>query len=135
MNHEYDDIIHLPHHVSKRHPQMSMEARAAQFAPFAALTTHPSAIRETARMTDEKITLSEDFANELNQQMMLLYSRAADNPLVSITFFLPAQKKSGGSYQVSEGRLKKIDESKQQILMDNGTCIEFQSIIDIKIKE
>ncbi|MBQ2342260.1 MAG: hypothetical protein II385_06380, partial [Bacteroidaceae bacterium] len=81
------------------------------------------------------ITLSEDFANELNQQMMLLYSRAADNPLVSITFFLPDQKKSGGSYQVSEGRLKKIDESRQQILMDNGTCIEFQSIIDIKIKE
>ena len=135
MNHEYDDIIHLPHHVSKRHPQMSMEARAAQFAPFAALTTHPNAIRETARMTDEKITLSEDFANELNRQMMLLYSRAADNPLVSITFFLPDQKKSGGSSQVSEGRLKKIDESRQQILMDDGTCIEFQSIIDIKIKE
>ena len=135
MTHEYDDIIHLPHHVSKRHPQMSMEARAAQFAPFAALTGHSEAIQETARLTDEQITLDDNTIKELNQQMLILQSQEAEHPLVSITYFKPDLKKSGGSYKVWEGRLVRIEELTRRIILDNESTIEFQHVAKIEIKE
>ena len=136
MTHDYDDIIHLSHHVSKRHPQMSMEARAAQFAPFSALTGYSSALRETARLTNEQISLDENSIEELNRQIILLQqSKSEKGPLVSITYFQFDKKKKGGSYQLAEGKLKKIDESRQHILLDDGTCIAFQTIMEIEIKD
>ena len=136
MTHDYDDIIHLPHHVSKRHPQMSMEARAAQFAPFSALTGYSSALRETARLTNEQISLDENSIEELNRQIILLQQfKSEKKPLVSITYFQLDKKKKGGSYQLAEGKLKKIDESRQHILLDDGTCIAFQTLMEIEIKD
>ena len=79
ISHKYDDIINLPHHVSKKHPQMSLHDRAAQFSPFAALTGHKAAINETARLTDEKQILSEDviiFVTNVFHMVILLKNYA-----------------------------------------------------------
>lgn len=87
MKPDYSDIIHLPHHVSKTHPQMSMHDRAAQFSPFAALTGYDSAILETARLTEEKITLNEDMQELLDIKFQQLLEHLSEKPLISITFF------------------------------------------------
>lgn len=87
MKSDYSDIIHLPHHVSKTHPQMSMHDRAAQFSPFAALTGYDSAILETARLTEEKITLNEDLQELLDIKFQQLLEHLSEKPLISITFF------------------------------------------------
>ncbi len=97
MNHPYDDIINLPHHVSERHPQMSMYNRAAQFAPFAALTGHDSAITEAARLTEAEEELSESDAEVLNRKLAYLQS-LDEKPTISVTYFVPDDKKEGGSY-------------------------------------
>ncbi len=135
MTHDYDDIIHLPHHVSRHHQQMSMEARAAQFAPFAALTGHSAAIQETARLTNEQVMLDENYNEELNRKMLFLKSRIEEMPYVVITYFMPDQKKKGGMYQVAEGNLKRIDEQAQRIIFINGKSIAFRHILNIEIKE
>ena len=98
ISHKYDDIINLPHHVSKKHPQMSLHDRAAQFSPFAALTGHKAAINETARLTDEKQILSEDVIAKLNEQLNLIKENIGTNPIVTITYFVPDDRKSGGAY-------------------------------------
>ena len=98
VSHKYDDIINLPHHVSKKHPQMSLHDRAAQFSPFAALTGHKAAINETARLTDEKQILSEDVIAKLNEQLNLIKENIGTNPIVTITYFVPDDRKSGGAY-------------------------------------
>ena len=110
ISHKYDDIISLPHHVSKKHPQMSLHDRAAQFSPFAALTGHKAAINETARLTDEKQILSEDVIAKLNEQLNLIKENIGTNPIVTITYFVPDDKKSGGAYISYTGVVKKIDE-------------------------
>ena len=84
ISHKYDDIINLPHHVSKKHPQMSLHDRAAQFSPFAALTGHKAAINETARLTDEKQILSEDVIAKLNEQLNLIKENIGTNPIHTI---------------------------------------------------
>ena len=95
MKSDYSDIIHLPHHVSKTHPQMSMHDRAAQFSPFAALTGYDSAILETARLTEEKITLNEDMQELLDIKFQQLLEHLSEKPLISITFFCPDKRKQG----------------------------------------
>ena len=109
MKPDYSDIIHLPHHVSKTHPQMSMHDRAAQFSPFAALTGYDSAILETARLTEEKITLNEDLQELLDIQFQQLLEHLSEKPLISITFFCPDKRKQGGSYVSISGTVKKLD--------------------------
>lgn len=109
MKSDYSDIIHLPHHVSKTHPQMSMHDRAAQFSPFAALTGYDSAILETARLTEEKITLNEDMQELLDIQFQQLLEHLSEKPLISITFFCPDKRKQGGSYVSISGTVKKLD--------------------------
>ena len=107
ISHKYDDIINLPHHVSKKHPQMSLHDRAAQFSPFAALTGHKAAINETARLTDEKQILSEDVIAKLNEQLNLIKENIGTNPIVTITYFVPDDRKSGGAYISNTGVVKK----------------------------
>lgn len=130
----YDDIINLPHHVSKRHPQMSMWNRAAQFAPFAAVAGHESAIQEEGRMTDDWIELG-DFGNEeLNRKMALLVSKLPEHPTVTIEYFVPDGQKSGGSYQEVSGIVKRIDEVERLIELTDGMKIAIDAIIGIKIQ-
>ena len=94
---KYDDIIDLPHHVSKVHPQMSIWDRSAQFAPFAALTGHDAAIKETARLTDERLELSDEVIMKLNDQLNMIRDNIGTEQEISITYFVPDEKKSGGA--------------------------------------
>ena len=116
---EYDDIIHLPHHVSKTHPQMPMMNRAAQFAPFSDVVGHEAAIREAGRITDGWMDIADSGNEELNRKMELLLSRLSEHPMVIIEYFLPDQHKSGGSYHTISGNVRRIDEYERIIeLMD-----------------
>ena len=92
---EYEDIIGLPHHVSKVHPQMSIYDRAAQFSPFAALTGHEAAIQETARLTEEQAELNEDKKEELNEKLQELMAHAEEHLAVTVTYFKPDDRKEG----------------------------------------
>ena len=97
MNTQYDDIIHLPHHVSKTRPQMSMLDRAAQFSPFAALTGYEDAIQETGRLTDERMELSDEDRELLDRKWHYLQEIISDRPEITVTYFVPDEKKAGGS--------------------------------------
>ena len=97
-NHEYDDIIDLPHPTSRKHPRMSLHDRAAQFAPFAALTGHEAAIKETARLTDRKAELSDEMIAELNDQINIIRDNIGTDQIIAVTYFVPDEKKSGGEY-------------------------------------
>ena len=120
---KYDDIINLPHHVSENHPQMSMQARAAQFAPFAALSGHGDAIKETARLTDSQRDLDEALG-EIEEM---------DHPEVKISYFVPDTKKRGGHYAVVKGTVKRIDSAAGILLLINGTRIPLERILNIEI--
>ncbi len=133
--HRYDDIINLPHHVSKTHPQMSMRDRAAQFSPFAALTGYDDAVEETARLTDEQYELSEDARNRLDEQIRLIAERIAEQPEVEVTHFVPDVLKDGGKYVVTKGLVRIIDEYAREIVFADGTRIGLDAISEIKVNE
>ena len=130
-NHQYDDIIDLPHHVSATRPRMSMIDRAAQFSPFAALTGYDAAIKETGRMTDERIELSEESRAVLDGKQQLLLDNLADHPEVSVTHFVPDERKSGGAYVTVTGQVKKVDEFERLLILTDGTKIPLDDILDI----
>lgn len=132
ISHKYDDIINLPHHVSKKHPQISLHDRAAQFSPFAALTGHKAAINETARLTDEKQILSEDVIAKLNEQLNLIKENIGTNQTVTITYFVPDDKKSGGAYISNTGVVKKIDEYNRTVIMTDKTVIPIEQISEMQ---
>ena len=128
---EYEDIIHLPHHVSKKHPQMSMSDRAAQFSPFAALTGYDAAVEETARLTDRRIELDEYEAQHLDEQIQKLSGHLQEHPEVSITYFLPDARKEGGEYVTVTGRVKKIENYERRIVLMDGSLIPIHEVISI----
>ena len=130
--HRYDDILHLPHHVSRKHPQMAMIDRAAQFSPFAALTGYDAAIRETGRLTERFVELEESDREVLDQRLQLIKSRLGEHPTVSITYFQPDAKKEGGSYLCVRGPIKKIDEYRRTVTMMDGTEVPFSYIAQIE---
>ena len=132
MKHPYDDIIDLPHHVSERHPQMSMYNRAAQFAPFAALTGHNAAITEAARLTEAEQELSESDAEVLNRKLAFILQHIKDYILVEIVYFEPDGKKAGGSYRTKSGFIKESDPLAGTLEMDDGSLIPIRHIRDIK---
>ena len=129
----YDDIIDLPHHVSTTRPQMSRLDRAAQFAPFAALTGYGAAIKETARLTDERVELGEYELMELNAGIHMLMERIEEHPQVEITYFKPDERKDGGAYLTVNSRAKKLNEYERFILLDDGTEIPFDDIYKIEL--
>ena len=131
-NHQYDDIIDLPHHVSATRPRMSMIDRAAQFSPFAALTGYDAAIKETGRLTDERIELSEESRAVLDRKQQLLLDNLADHPEVSVTFFVPDERKAGGAYVTVTGRVRKVDEFGRLLVLTDGTKIPLDEILDME---
>ena len=131
MTGPYDDILDLPHPTSKKHPRMSMAARAAQFAPFAALTGYGDAIKETARLTDQQLALDENEKARLNEKLLLLRQHLKELPLVTITFFVPDTKKAGGSYQTITGSVKKLQGYERRLIMTDGTIIPIDAIIEL----
>ncbi len=131
----YEDIINLPHHVSSRHPQMSMRSRAAQFSPFAALTGHAAAIAETARVTEKQDMLDEDELRILNQKINELLRNASSNPSATYTYFIPDARKEGGHYTEVTGVIREIKQYEKCIILQDGTKIPFSAIKDIQIND
>ena len=131
MTDYYDDIIHLPHHVSKRHPQMSLYNRAAQFAPFAALAGYEEAIAETARQTSSKIEIMEDIRQLMDQKLSILCNHLDEEPIISITYFQPDNHKRGGCYVTVAGVLKDIGANEHVILLRDGKKIPIDYIISL----
>ena len=132
MTRKYDDILHLPHPTSKKHPRMPISDRDAIFSPFAALTGHAAAIQETARLTDQKIELDEDTKAELDRRQAILLEHIAEQPEVTITWFCPDEKKSGGAYVVTVGRLKRVDETAGTLRLADGMTIALDEIVDLQ---
>ena len=128
---EYDDIINLPHHVSRKHPQMSIHDRAAQFAPFAALTGHGEAIAETARLTDRKIELDDYERLKLDEKLLILQEHIMEMPEISVTYFCPDKKKEGGKYVPITKALRKINDMERTLLMEDGMQIRIEDILEV----
>ena len=129
--HRYDDIINLPHHVSESRPRMSAINRAAQFSPFAALTGYEDAIKETARLTDMRIELDELAKAVLDEKLRIIREQLSGKPEITITYFLPDEDKAGGSYITTNGVVKKIDVHDKTVVLQDGTRIAIEEIINI----
>ncbi len=131
---DYKDIIDMPRHISDKHPHMSIHDRAAQFAPFAALTGHSEAINETARTVDSKIVLGEDTVQEISEKLNYIQGHIKDKPDVIITYFMQDGRKSyGGRYVTKQMTIKLIDDISQSVICTDGTVIKFKDISDIDI--
>lgn len=129
--HEYDDIINLERPISKTHQPMSIESRSAQFAPFAALTGHEDAVKETERLTENKKIIDENYHNILDEKIIYLQNNINNHPLVSITYFIKDNKKDGGHYTTTIGNIKKIDSIAKTIILTDKTKIFLEDIIEI----
>jgi len=111
---------------------MSMTNRAAQFSPFAALTGYDAVVKESARLTDRKIELSEDEKTVLDERLHLLTDAFPQRPEASFTYFLPDDRKEGGVYVTVTGRLKRVDELRRVLLLTDGAEIPIDDILDIQ---
>ena len=139
MTGPYDDIINLPHPTSAKHPRMPLSDRAAQFAPFAAqfapfaaLSDHSAALAETARLTDQRMELDKDARAALDLKQQLLLERIKERPEITVTWFQPDAKKDGGRYIVSTGRLKRIHEADQVLILADGLRIPIGDIVELE---
>lgn len=131
MTREYDDIMYLPYHKSVTHPHMKVIDRAAQFSPFAALTGYDAAVKETARLTEERVELDEYMKEALSYRLQIIADQLKENPEIAITYFQSDDKKDGGAYVTAISTVKKIDEYKRVILMNDGTVIPIDDILRI----
>lgn len=129
---EYDDIIHLDRPQSNNRKHMSNLDRAAQFSPFAALTGYDGMVKESARLTDQELELTEQKKEELNLKLSILQEQIHSHPQATITYFVPDQQKEGGAYQTKEFHIFKIDAFSQTIQTDTET-IPIKYIIEIEI--
>ena len=129
MTDQYDDIIHLPHHISSPRPRMSGIDRAAQFSPFAALTGYDASIKESARLTDARIELDDSQKEEIGEKLRLVTGQP--DAEIKITYFLPDTKKTGGKYVLAAGTVKKVDEYERMIIMGDGKQIPIDEVIDV----
>ena len=130
--HDYDDIIFMPHHTSDVHPPMKPMDRAAQFAPFAALTGHGAALAETARLTCEKLDLSEDEQAVLDRKLRAAEQYAGTGTEFSFTYFVPDARKAGGAYTVCRGQIQKIDRTEKTVHLTDQTVIPIDCIADLE---
>lgn len=126
---KYADIIHLPHHVSPTRPRMSIEERGAQFSPFSALTGYDGAVRETARLTEQRMHLTDAAREELNSTLRFALEQGCR---VSVTYFVQDEKKDGGSYERVSGRIKKADRYRGAIIMEDGFAIPLEDICEMQ---
>lgn len=128
----YDDIINLPHHVSSTHTQMPIEDRAAQFAPFAALTGYDDAIEESARLTVGKIELDDNEKALLDQKLSQIVDKNQNKTEIKVTYFVEDKLKEGGEYQTITGRFKRIEDDQKRLVFDDDTKILIEDIIKIE---
>lgn len=135
MKQNYEDIINLPHPVSKSHPQMPMEERAAQFAPFQALTGYGSAIKETERITLPRLELSESSQEEIKRKLDWIAVHIAERPIVKMTYFRLDEKKVGGSYVEKEGKVKRIDDVTSMIHFEDREAIPIRDLLSLELND
>ena len=128
----YEDIVDLPHHVSRKHPQPTMADRAARFAPFAAITGYEEMVLEEARVTDERIEMDESSKAALNEKLNMILEFLDEQPEVSITYFEPDMRKAGGAYVTITGTVKRIDEYERIVLMTDEKIIKIDEIYAIE---
>ncbi len=133
MSHKYEDILYLPHPVSKEHPQMQLSVRAAQFSPFAALTGYEAAIEETGRLTDFWTEPEEERKEHLNRKLQFLLERGKESPEILVTYFQPDMRKEGGAYLTIKGKVKKIDVYEKKLVMEEGNRIPMEFLYEIEI--
>lgn len=129
--HQYEDIIDLQHHVSSNRVHMSILDRAAQYSPFAALTGFDGAIKETARLTDQRIELDEATKSILDEKLRIVQEQLSRHQEIEIVFFRPDEMKAGGAYISMIGTVKKIQGYERAVLMQDGTRIPIEQILDI----
>ena len=135
MSGKYDDIINLPHHVSAKRPQMSRSARAAQFAPFAALVGLDDEMEETARLTDAKPELEEAEKEKINRVLLEIRNNPQKETVVELTFFRPDGRKDGGAIITRPCTVRRIDEIERKLILSDRSEIEFDNILSIKISK
>ena len=135
MSGTYDDIIALPHPEPRTHPRMSLHDRAAQFSPFAALTGHSAAIAETGRLTASRITLDESEIARVDAALQRLRELLPQEPMASITYFVPDERKAGGSYQTITGKVKRIDTVNGVLLLTDRRAILIPDIFNVTVQE
>lgn len=131
MNSKYSDIINLPAHTIT-HPHLSLYDRAAQFAPFAALTGFGAVINETSRLTDKKPELDAESARLLNERIKIIEENIKLKPQIEVTLFVPDSKKSGGSLQKSRGKIRRVDVFERELIFDDKTKIPMDDIMFIQ---
>ena len=131
MNEKYERIINLPHHISNSRARMSREDRAAQFAPYSALSGYEDAVEETARITDHFIELDESEKEKINDVLTSLFSSPIGTK-AKITYFIPDKRKVGGKYVTATGEVGQIDYDKQEISLTNGLTVLFKNILEIQ---
>lgn len=129
---KYDDIIDLPHHISASRPQMPMIDRAAQFMPFRALTGYEDAVHETARLTEERVELTEDEKALLDAKLQSLADRLDSHPQMTLTWFQPDKRKTGGAYVTTIGQLKRIDDFEGVLILMGGERIPIEDILEVQ---
>ena len=127
----YEDIVNLPPHISKKHPQPTMLERAARFAPFAAITGYEEMVLEEARVTEERIELDEGTLAMLNEKLNIIHESLESEPVIKITYFEPDKKKSGGAYVSVSGTVKRIDEYERLVIMSDGKKIRIDEIFGL----
>ena len=132
MSGPYDDIINLSHPTSLKHPQMSIQDRAAIFSPFSALSGHAGAIAETARLTEQRIELDEDTKAELDRRQAVLLEHISEQPEITVTWVQPDERKDGGVYLTATGRLKKLDAIQRVLALTDGTKIPLDDVAEIE---
>ena len=132
MSGKYDDIINLPHHVSTKRPQMTRSARAAQFAPFAALIGLDDEMEETARLTDTKPELEEAEKEKINRILLEIRDNPQKETAVELTFFRPDGRKDGGAIITVPCTVRRIDAIGRSLILSDRSKIEFENILSIK---
>lgn len=128
---KYDDIINMPRHVSKKHKQMSMYSRSAQFAPFSAVTGYEESIEETCREVEKRKDLSNELKILIGEKIKYIADNIKEKPLVTFTYFAKDLKKDGGKYITVTKKVKKVDEYNQKIFLEDNFSLNFADIISI----
>ena len=131
VNPRYADLLNLPHPTSATHPRMPAGARAAQFSPFAALTGYDAQIREATRTTDRRIELDEQALAVLNRRLQLLQANLAEQPEVTVTWFVPDSRKEGGRYRTVSGRLHRLAQQPPRLILESGEIVPVANLLSV----
>ena len=131
--HKYDDILYRKHPVSKKHPQMPIRDRAAQFAPFAALTGHKEAVQETQRLVEQKRILDEHQKLMLNEKLQKITLRIKETPNIRVTYFQADERKDGGRYLTLIMLVKRIDEYQKRLVFTDRSWIRLEDLYEIEL--